>query len=120
MLTAARARVLLAGVDFSQVDLSPLYLRIGLALAVLHLVSLAAIPARLVSPRLRRTWRSSLVALLALGWATVFVGFRWPELIRGRDLFNLFSLVGGLVVAPLVTLAASLAIWLLRRRGRTA
>jgi len=116
MLLTNPSLPVLAGVDFSQVDLTAFYLRIGLTFAALHGVSLAAIPGRLLSPRCRRAWRSSLVVLLALGWAVVAIGFVQPELIRGRDLLNLFSVIGGLVVAPLVTLAASLTLRIRRRR----
>lgn len=120
MLAADRSILILAGVDFSQVDLSPIYLRVGLALAVLHLAALASIPARLPSRRWRRAWLSSLIALLALGWLDVAGAFVRPELTRGCDFLNIFCVIGGLLAAPLITLVASFTIWIVRRRRPNA
>jgi hypothetical protein len=116
MPATARSLFVLAGVDFSQVDLSSLYIRIGLALAALHLVALAAVPTRLLPQRWGRAWRRGLLALLALGWIDVLIGFEWPEVIRGHDFFNIFSVIGGLVVAPIATLITALMLHLLQRR----
>lgn len=119
-IAARQARVVPAGVEFSQVDFGPIYIAGAVVLALFHLVSVASVPRRLLSARAYRLWISVLLSLLALFWVDLAVAFSRPELMRGRDLLNLFLLIGCPVVAPLTTLAVSA--WLrlsgaLRRRG---
>ena len=103
------------GVDFSQVDLSAFYVRIGLILALVHLAAIFLIPDRSLSAPVRKIWRVTLVVILGVGWVSVVVGFVWPEVLRGHDGFTIMSMIGGLIVMPIVTLLASFVIWLRQR-----
>ena len=103
------------GVEFSQVSFVKFYIAGGIILACLHLVSFLSIPRRLVSPNFYRVWSNVLLALLMLAWICLAIGFIWPELLRGRDVFNLFALVGCAVVAPVATIVASVVLRVFRR-----
>ena len=96
-----------AGVEFSQVNFVPFYIAAAIGLASLHVVSWLSIPRRLISPLCYRVWSNVLLALLMFSWICLAIGFVWPELLRGRDVINLFALVGCAVVAPVATLLAS-------------